>query len=329
MEVVSSMNTVLHIITGPTASGKTGLAHGLALTHNLPIISADSMQIYGDAPIATAAPTPDQLVEVEYHLIGISPITARFSAQQFLEAVQKVVRQNDGPILVVGGTGFYLQTLVAGLFERPSIPPEYKQQVQEEMEQLGVEQCYKRLQYLDPEGAKTMHPNDSARVARALEMFHATGKSITEHWKEEQSAAQQPDLPLGRKVVLMPEREVLRERIDRRAGEMLEEGLLEEVYAMSQKYSLEELENVSRALGVGEFLEVMARYPMNTPDEIPAEEWRHPLERMQATSRQYAKRQTTWLRKFSPPSDDCRWLDPLAQDANALFHEIEAFLGLE
>jgi len=304
---------LLHLVAGPTASGKTALAHALARRHGIPIISADSMQVYRGLPIATAAPTAQQLGEVTYHLVGCLDPASTFTAARFLDEVRAIARTlPPGPgALVVGGTGLYLLVLRNGLFDEPPRPEGLREALRRRLAEVGPEALHRELQLADPQAAATLHPNDAIRVMRALEVHSTAGRPLTDLWRE--ARQQPPDSlpPLGRTVVLMPPRDSLYTRIGQRARDMVRQGLLRELQALLQSHDPGANSPALRPLGCRDLALALATGQL-TPDTPPDDPRLLPhLEAMTQATRRYSKRQTTWLKKYAAPNPpDCTWIDP-------------------
>ncbi|MFP3953910.1 MAG: tRNA (adenosine(37)-N6)-dimethylallyltransferase MiaA [Candidatus Acetothermia bacterium] len=211
------------IILGPTGVGKTDLAHDIAVDLDAEIISADSRAIYKGMDVGTATPPQPYLSELPYHLVNFLDPWERFSAMDFRERVEKVVREvrkRDKLPVVVGGSRLYILALTQGIFEGP----DRDEKLREKLRGVPGDQLHERLKDVDPESAKKIHPNDTKRVVRALEVYKLTGRPISE-LKEEAEP-----LPFAFvKVGLDRPRGELYERIGERVDRMMDEGLLDEV----------------------------------------------------------------------------------------------------
>ena len=273
------------VIGGPTASGKSAIAMGLARELNGAVINADSMQVYAELPILTAQPDAAARAAVPHRLYGVLSAAEICSAARWADmawaAVDDAVRAGLQPI-VVGGMGLYLQVLMRGLSPVPEIPPEIRQETRKLLGQLGPEAFHARLAGRDPAGTARLRPTDPQRLARAWEVLEATGRSLAD-WQAEGSPVRQDVefLPF----VLNPDREALYEAIDRRFAEMVQGGALEEVSALS-RMDLPAQVPALKALGVQELLSHLAG-ETDMPAAIAAG---------QQSSRRYAKRQMTWFR---------------------------------
>lgn len=271
-------------VEGPTASGKTGLAIRLAEALGAEIISADSRQIYTQMDIGTAKPTPQELAAVPHHLIGIIDPGESYNVGRFrsdaLEALSGLRRRGRLP-LVCGGTGLYVRGLLEGLFPLPQIPSEIRESLKARLAAEGLETLYQELKQVDPDFAAMLSPNDTQRVLRGLEVHLASGRPISEHWREQR---RDPQFRAFR-VLLDPPREVLYARINRRMEQMLERGLLQEIQTLLDSGYTAASPGLS-SLGYREFLPHLAGSA--SLEECAALAAQH--------TRNYAKRQCTWYR---------------------------------
>jgi tRNA dimethylallyltransferase len=273
------------VIGGPTASGKSAIAMGLARELNGAVINADSMQVYGELPILTAQPDAAAHAAVPHRLYGVLSAAEICSAARWADmawaAVDEAARAGLQPV-VVGGTGLYIQVLMRGLSPVPEIPPEIRQETRKLLGQLGPEAFHARLAGRDPAGTARLRPTDPQRLARAWEVLEATGRSLAD-WQAEGSPVRQgvEFLPF----VLNPDREALYEAIDRRFTDMVQRGALDEVSALS-RMDLPAHVPALKALGVPELLSHLAG-----ETDLPAA-----IAAGQQSSRRYAKRQLTWFR---------------------------------
>ncbi len=246
------MNPPLIVIAGPTAAGKTAAAIGVALALGGEIISADSVQVYRRLDIGSAKPTPEELKTVPHHLIDVVEPDEPFSGGTFQSLAREVVldlERRGKPVVVCGGTGLYIRALVWGLFPGPAADPALRSDL-ERMEDEHPGMLHARLLQRDQHAAARLHPNDRVRLIRALEVLELTGKTITDHHREHQ---EQGPFRETRTFVVDPPREVLEERIRRRAAVMIEAGLVEEVrglLAMGYGSELRSLQSVGYRQGV-------------------------------------------------------------------------------
>jgi tRNA dimethylallyltransferase len=287
------------LIAGPTASGKSALALELAQKSRGVVINTDSMQVYRDLRILTARPTPAEEARVPHRLYGHVDAAVNFSAGAWVTDAAKVLAearaQKLQPIFV-GGTGLYFKALTRGLSAVPPIPAELRESVRARLARDGVEALHAELARRDPASAERLKPRDRARIARALEVVEATGRTLPD-WHREGSP---PLLPPGEfsALFLAPERDQLYARIDARFDAMLDAGALEEVAALAAR-RLDPLLPAMKAHGVPALLRLLR-------GEITREE---AAETGRADTRHYAKRQFTWFRHQLP---EFEWVTPEA-----------------
>jgi tRNA dimethylallyltransferase len=285
------------LIAGPTASGKSALALELAQKIGGAVVNADSMQVYRDLCVVTARPSAEQETRVPHRLYGHVDAAMNYSVGHFVmdavSALEALRAQGRVPIFV-GGTGLYFKALVAGLSAVPPIPQTIRQRVRARLERDGVEALHAELARRDPLSAARLNPRDRTRIARALEVVEATGRSIAD-WHRE---GQQPPLPPGQfsALFLAPERETLYARIDARFDVMLKSGALEEVERLAARH-LDPLLPAMKAHGVRPLIRHLR-------GEITLAE---AAEIGRADTRRYAKRQFTWFRHQLP---DFAWVPP-------------------
>ena len=285
------------LIAGPTASGKSALALTLAQKAGGVVINTDSMQVYRDLRVLTARPTVEEEALVPHWLYGHVDASINFSAGAWVGDAAKMLdearAQNRLPIFV-GGSGLYFKALARGLSAVPPIPPEVRDSVRARLEHDGVEALHAELARRDPVSAGRLKPRDRSRIARALEVVEATGRSLTD-WHRE---GLPPLLPPGEftALFLSPERDALYARIDTRFDAMLKAGALEEVERLAAR-KLDSLLPGMKAHGV--------------PALIRHLEGRLTLEEAatigRADTRHYAKRQFTWFRHQLP---EFEWVTP-------------------
>jgi tRNA dimethylallyltransferase len=285
------------LIAGPTASGKSALALELAQQAGGVVINADSMQVYRDLRIITARPTREDEARVPHRLYGHVDAAVNFSAGAWLtdaaNALDEAEAQGRLPIFI-GGTGLYFKALTAGLSLVPPIPAEVRDSVRARLERDGVEALHADLARRDGRAAERLKPRDRTRIARALEVIEATGRSLLD-WHRE---GQPPLLPSGsyRALFLAPERDELYARIDARFDAMLGAGALKEVERLAARH-LDPLLPAMKAHGVP----AMIRH---LHGEINLEE---AATIGRADTRHYAKRQFTWFRHQLP---EFAWVRP-------------------
>lgn len=301
-------------LMGPTASGKTDLALALAQWLNTEIISVDSALVYRGMDIGTAKPEPSVLARIPHHLIDILDPAAAYSAAQFrsdaLARMQQLTQQGKVPLLV-GGTLLYFKALEHGLSQLPEANPVVRARLDAERLQQGAMAQHQRLQALDPETAHRLHPHDSQRIQRALEVYELTGQTLTQHYVQSQTYS----LPYQcHKLILCPaDRSQLHQRIASRFQTMLAAGLIAEVQALRARTDLDLAKPAMRAVGyrqVWQYLDGDLTYPQMVEAGISA-------------SRQLAKRQLTWLRAIT----DAAWFD--STDPALLPQVLTALAGVQ
>ena len=282
-------------VVGPTASGKTKMGVALAKRFNGEVVSVDSMQIYRGMAIGTAAPTPAEMEGVPHHMIGVADPAESWSVSRFTEAadrcVQDILSRGKLPVLV-GGTGLYLDALVRGnTFAAGQQGGAVRQELQERLAQEGAAALLAELAAVDPEAAARLHLRDEKRILRALEVYRETGETISEHDRKSRETPDRYDaLYIG---LSFRDRQDLRDRIDRRVDVMVEQGLLDEVQALLGS-GLPRDATALQAIGFKQFLAVAG----GTAAVADA------VEEVKLRSRQYAKRQLTWLRR----NPDIHWI---------------------
>jgi len=303
------------VVGGPTASGKSALALALAEAFRGTVINADALQLYRELPVLTAQPDAAALARAPHRLYGVRPAAEPASAGLWrgwaLAEIAAARRAGRQPILA-GGTGLYLKALGDGLAPVPPVPAEARAQGQALLERLGPAGLHARLAAADPAGAAALAPGDSQRLLRAWSVLQATGRPLSA-WQAE---AGTPGARL-RWLLLLPERAWLRQAVARRFDAMLAAGALEEVRALLALGLPPDLPAM-KAVGVRELAAVLA-------GETTLAEAR---ERAVAATRQYLKRQTTWLRH------QVLGREPLvhgwyAQFSDSLGKEIVSFLRTE
>ena len=287
------------LMAGPTASGKSALALEVARVTGGVIINTDSMQVYRDLRILTARPTVDEEARVPHLLYGHVDAAVNFSAGAWIADAALVLAearaQNRLPIFV-GGSGLYFKALTRGLSAVPPVPAAIREEVRARLERDGVEALHAQLGQRDPVSAERLKPRDRTRIARALEVVEATGRSLTD-WHRE---GLPPLLPPGQfsALFLSPDRDQLYAKIDARFDAMLKAGALEEVADLTARH-LDPLLPAMKAHGVPGLIRHLR-------GEITREE---AAETGRANTRHYAKRQFTWFRHQLP---EFEWVKPAA-----------------
>jgi tRNA dimethylallyltransferase len=274
------------LITGPTASGKSALAVALAKQHNGVVVNADSMQVYDTLHVLTARPFEADMQGVAHHLYGHVPASQHYSTGEWFRdaaAVLEGIRSEGKVPVFVGGTGLYFKALTGGLSDMPAVPSAIREDVRGRLLAHGAEALHAVLVQKDPETAAVLRPGDGQRIARALEIYEATGQSIRVFQERQGPVAIDPGRAM--KIVVLPERALLRQRIDRRFAGMLESGAVEEVEAL-MALDLKPEMPAMKAIGVPQ-IAAMLSGGMSKAEVI---------ETSSAATRQYAKRQMTWFR---------------------------------
>ena len=272
---------------GPTASGKTDLA--IFLTEHFPvdIISVDSALVYRGLDIGSAKPSSEELAKAPHRLLDVVDPIEPYSAARFrndaLREIDEIIKAGRIPLLV-GGTMLYFRALLQGLSELPESDEATRKKLEQKAKEIGWEKMHQRLAEVDVEAAKRIHPNDPQRISRALEVYEMTGKSMSQLQKEQKAEPLPYDVL---KLALIPsDRAVLHQRIEKRFGQMLEQGLIDEVKSLRDRGDLHEDLPAIRAVGyrqVWDYLESRIDYT-------------EMQERGVIATRQLAKRQLTWLR---------------------------------
>ena len=282
-------------VVGPTASGKTSLSIEIAKHFSGQVVSADSMQIYEKMNIATAKPTDDEMQGVPHHLIGFQAIDKKFSVAEYVTLAKNCIEKihNDGDLPVVaGGTGLYVDSLLQNIqFSKEESNNELRNELAELFDQKGAEFMLEALREIDPQTAEKLHLNDKSRIIRALEIYKATGKTMTEQKilsREEESPFDV--LYIG---INYRDRNVLYDRINQRVDIMVENGLLDEA---KDFYNIDADKTACQAIGYKE----LAPY---FNGEKSLEDC---LESLKIETRHYAKRQLTWFRK----NENINWVYP-------------------
>jgi tRNA dimethylallyltransferase len=297
------------ILTGPTGSGKSAVALELAERLNAEIVCMDSMTLYRGMDIGTAKPTADEQARVPHHLLDVLDPWESGSVAWWLERAAEACRQIRGRgrrPLFVGGTPFYLKALRHGLFDAPPVDPAIRRRLEADAERVGHEAMHRRLAEVDAKAAQRLHPNDVRRVVRALEVYEATGRPISDLQQTWHTPAS-TRIPC---VYLDWPRDELCRRIDARVGAMLAAGWVEEAARLRQLPRPLSKE-ASAALGYRELLSHPAGAAVS--EEL--------ADAIRLRTRQFAKRQLTWFRKLS----DCLSIDPRRP---ALAGEVAAMLAV-
>jgi len=282
-------------IVGPTAVGKTAVAITLGEKLGGEIVSADSRQVYRGMDIGTAKPTPAERARVRHHLIDIVDPSGTYDASRFARDAEEVIARllERGVVpLIVGGTGFYLSSLFEGLFEGPGRDPAIRAALGARAASEGTPALHAELAAVDPATASRIHPNDAARVVRALEVYRSSGTTMSEwHNVPRREPRYEP-----RYFVLTMSRKKLNERIERRVDRMVDAGLFGEVARLRDSGALVPNTPAASAVGYREVLDLLREGHDDTGPATAA---------IVTATRRYAKRQMTWFRSL----EGARWLD--------------------
>lgn len=297
------MEDTLVVVTGPTAVGKTALCMDIARHYGIPIINADSRQIYKGMEIGTAAPTKEQQEEVKHYFVGTLALTDYYNASMYEQDVLSVLSgmfTGDGPhiALLSGGSMMYIDSVCNGIDDIPTINAETRELLKKRMELEGFGRLCEELRVLDPEYYDIVDKKNPRRVIHGLEICYQTGKTYTHFRKRERR--QRPFNIV--KIALNRPREELYERINNRVDEMVSSGLLEEAKAL---YHYREL-NALNTVGYKE----MFGYMDGTFTQEEA------IERIKGNTRRYARKQLTWFKR----DKDVRWFNP--DDKNEIMNYI-------
>ena len=294
----------LFVITGPTAVGKTALCLDIAQHFNIPIINADSRQIYRELKIGTAAPTEEQMRQVRHFFVGNHSIDDYYSASMYEQDVLKLLEQlftTSDYALLSGGSMMYIDAVCNGIDDIPTVDDKTRSTMKSRLEEEGLEALVEELRQLDPEHYEVVDRNNPRRVVHALEICHMTGKTYTSFRKADQRKAtighggqQRPFTII--KIGLNREREELYKRINLRVDHMMEDGLLQEAEEMLPHREV----NALNTVGYKELF--------NYFDGIWSLE--EAVERIKGNTRRYARKQLTWFKR----DDQVKWFHPDDQE---------------
>ncbi len=293
------------VIVGPTGVGKSAVAVELAKRLDAEIVSCDSMQVYRGAEILSQAPTVTQRREVPHHMVACIDPTRTFSVAEYrslaIPAVEKQ-RARGKSILIVGGTGLYLKVLTQGLCDAPPGDAKLRYRLQVECSDLGSMRLHNRLQKIDGPAAARIHPNDTRRIIRALEVYTLTGKPISRWWQAQDVARPWGDMMV---IGLTRERQELYERINARVLEMIyEQGVINEVRRLLQQPLSQTVRQIHGLADLEGYLE----RDVSLPETMSV--W-------QQRVRNYARRQWTWFRR----TPGLHWIEMLATEPPSLTAE--------
>ncbi len=279
----------LIVICGATATGKSRLALQLAQRLNGQIISADSRQIYCELDIGTAKPSLEEQALIPHYLLDICQPNETLTLAQYQEKAQQLIDRLPSTLLLVGGTGLYLKSIVKGL-KIPRVSPQVL--LRKQLQSLGQKQCYQLLSQVDPIAVTKIHANDEIRTLRALEVFYVTGQPISQQQGE--NIPNYPILQIG----LDGDAIALEKQIENRVYQMIEMGLVAEVSSLIEKYGWHL--SLLNTLGYAEIKNyLLEQYSL---ENAIAQTIIH--------TRQFAKRQRTWFRAYP----EIKWFDAMAPD---------------
>ena len=282
-------NKTLIVITGPTGVGKTEATLRIAEHFNVPVINADSRQIFSEIPIGTAAPTAEQQQRVQHYFVGNHHLEDYYSASLYEQDVLNIINSQHTPIsLLSGGSMMYIDAVCNGIDDIPTIRPEIREEMMKRLETEGLEQMCNLLHELDPEHWKIVDRNNPRRVIHALEICIQTGKTYTSFRTNTIK-----DRPFNIiKIGLNRDRDELYSRINQRVLDMIEEGMIEEALQVYPKRTLNSLNTV----GYKELFEYLDG--LTTLDEA--------IFKIQSNTRRYARKQLTWYKKDTA----FQWFNP-------------------
>ena len=282
-------NKTLIVITGPTGVGKTEATLRIAEHFNVPVINADSRQIFSEIPIGTAAPTAEQQQRVQHYFVGNHHLEDYYSASLYEQDVLNIINSQHTPIsLLSGGSMMYIDAVCNGIDDIPTILPEIREEMMRRLETEGLEQMCNLLRELDPEHWNIVDRNNPRRVIHALEICIQTGKTYTSF--RSNTIKERPFNII--KVGLNRDRDELYNRINQRVLDMIEEGMIEEALQVYPKRTLNSLNTV----GYKELFEYLDG--LTTLDEA--------IFKIQSNTRRYARKQLTWYKKDT----DFQWFNP-------------------
>jgi tRNA dimethylallyltransferase len=276
------------LIAGPTASGKSALAIAVAQSHDGVVVNADSAQVYRDLRILSARPSMEEEAQTPHrlfgHVDGADSYSAATWARDATAAIDAAHAAGKLPVLV-GGTGLYLRTLIDGIAPVPEIDAD----IRAEVRAMPLDQAVALLRTADPSAAARLNPTDTTRITRALEVVRSTGRTLAD-WQRDRAGGIGNRIDLAA-MLLLPDREWLTARCDRRLAQMFDGGAVEEVAALLARDDIAPDAPVRRAIGVAE----IGRWQQGEWNRDEA------LSAARFATRQYAKRQYTWFRNQPPP----------------------------
>ena len=296
MSEQAAPRSLLVVIAGPTASGKSAAALRIAEEAGAEIVSCDSVAVYRGFDVGAAKPPVDERARVRHHLIDVADPTETFTAARFVELADGAIADcaaRGVPVVVCGGTFLYLAALLGGLFDAPPADPALRARLKQEAAGAGWPALHARLAAVDAEAAARIHPNDQVRIERALEVFEQTGVPISRHHAAQGERAERHPAHL---FIVDPEPAPHDARIAERVDHMLDGGLVEETRAIVERHGRH-----LKALGAVGYKEALA----HLDGRLPSSQLR---EAIRIATRRFGRRQRTWLRKAWPAAERHAWV---------------------
>ena len=300
------------VVVGATASGKTALGVYIAKHFNGEVISADSMQIYRGMDIATAKPTIEEMDGIRHHLIDFIDVKSQYSVSDYCNDAKKTfdaIIENGKLPVIVGGTGLYIDSFLSNTkFLEAASSDDIRKKLLIEAEKNGIESLYEQLKVIDPEAAENIHPNNTVRVIRALEIYKTTGKTLTE--QNRLSHTVESDIEPLYIGINYSDREILYDRINLRVDLMLEAGLLEEAKSF---FKLNPSKTAFNAIGYKElkpFIDGDLSFDVC-------------VENLKRETRRYAKRQITWFKR----NKNINWVYPDKVSSEELLESVDGLIN--
>ena len=288
------MNTLI-VVTGPTAVGKTALTIEIAKHYGIPIINADSRQIYQELKIGTASPTADQMQQVKHYFVGTKSITDYYNASMYEQEVVQLLEKLfvDSPVqLLTGGSMMYIDAVCNGIDDIPTVRDDIRNEMKRRYQEEGLDALCEDLRRLDPEHYEVVDRQNHRRVIHALEICYQTGKTYTSFRTQKRKERPFQIVKIG----LTRDRQELYDRINQRVDTMMSEGLLDEVRSVAAYRST----NALNTVGYKELFDYIdGRWPLEEA-----------VERIKGNTRRYARKQLTWYKR----DEQVTWFHPDQQD---------------
>lgn len=288
-EIIQRAKGRIPIVVGPTASGKTDLAIKLAQKINSEIISVDSRQIFNGFRIGTAQPNSDQLGLIQHHLIDVLEPEALISSGKYADWVKECeidIISRKKNVILAGGSFLYLQSITQGIIQEVDSDPEIRQEIYQYIESIGLDNALEEIKSFDPDYGSIIHRNDRKRMVRAIEIYRVTGKAPTEIFQQQNILDKEKRQKYFYISITTP-REILYSRINKRTEEMITSGWLDEVNSLLNS-GISRDSHPMQSLGYCQLLNVLEGQ-IDTDDAV---------EIIKAKTRQFAKKQLTWLNKI-------------------------------